>query len=81
MAPGTTGSGRAFIFRRRSVLRTLDDWFDWETSCDKFLSRHRPRGAFDSSHLFGSFTRKEKIKTTFTKKSLQNKKLSEKNKS
>jgi hypothetical protein len=67
-APGTTGSGRAFIFGRRSILRTLDDWFDWETSRDKFLSHHRSHGAFDSSHLFGSFTGKEKIKTTFTKK-------------
>jgi hypothetical protein len=80
MAPGTTSSGKAFIFGRRSVLRTLDDWFDWETSRDKFLSSHRSRGAFDSSHLFGSFTGKEKLKTTFTEKSLQNKKLNEKNK-
>jgi hypothetical protein len=31
-APGTTGGGRASIFGRRSILRTLDDWFDWETA-------------------------------------------------
>jgi hypothetical protein len=80
MAPGTTGSGRAFIFGGRSVLRTLDDWFDWETSRDKLLSHHRSRGAFDSSHLFGNFTGKEKNKDNFHEKSLHNKKLNEKNK-
>jgi hypothetical protein len=68
MAPGTTGGGRASIFGRRSVLRTLDVWFDRDTSRDKFLNRHWSRGVFDSSHLFGCFTGEGEIKTTFTKK-------------
>jgi hypothetical protein len=60
VTPGATGGGRASIFGRWSVLRTLDNRLGWETSCDKFFSRHGSRGDFDSSHLFDSFTEKKK---------------------
>jgi hypothetical protein len=60
VTPGTTGGRRTSIFGRWSILRTLDNRFGWETSCDKFFRRHGSRGAFDSSHLFDNFTGKKK---------------------
>jgi hypothetical protein len=60
VTPGATGSGRAPLFGRRSILRTLDNRFSWKTSCGKFFGRHRSCGAFDSSHLFDNFTEKMK---------------------
>jgi hypothetical protein len=60
VTPGATGGGRTTIFGRWSILRTLDNRFGWETGCEKFFSRHGSHGAFDSSHLFDSFTGKKK---------------------
>jgi hypothetical protein len=60
VTPGVVGGGRAPLFRRWSILRTLDNWFGWKTSCGKFFGRHGSYGAFDSIHLFNSFTEKKK---------------------
>jgi hypothetical protein len=60
VTPGVTSGGRTFIFGRWSIIRTLDNRFDWETSSVEFFSRHGSRSAFDSSHLFDSFTKKKK---------------------
>jgi hypothetical protein len=60
VTPGATGGGRTSIFGRWSILRTFDNRFGWETSCDKLFSRHGSRGAFDSSHLTNSVTSTKK---------------------
>jgi hypothetical protein len=60
VTPGATGGGRTSIFGRWSIIRTLDNRLDSETNSDKFFSRHGSRSAFDSSHLFDSFTKKKK---------------------
>jgi hypothetical protein len=54
VTPGATG--RTSIFSWWSVLRTFNNRLNWETSRDKFFSRHGSRGAFDSSHLINSVT-------------------------
>jgi hypothetical protein len=54
VTPGATG--RTSIFSWKSVLRTLNNRLDRETSCDKFFGRHGSRGAFDSSHLINNVT-------------------------
>jgi hypothetical protein len=60
VTPRVTGDGRAPLFGRWSILRTLDNRFSWKASCGKFFGRHRSRGAFDSSHLFDNFTENKK---------------------
>jgi hypothetical protein len=56
---GATSGKKTSIFGRWSIVRTLVNRFGWETGCDKFLSRHGSCSAFDSSHLFNSFTGKK----------------------
>jgi hypothetical protein len=60
VTPRATGSRRAPLFGRRSILRTLDNQFSWETGCGKFFGSHRSCGVFDSSHLFNNFTERKK---------------------
>jgi hypothetical protein len=68
VTPGTAGCGRAPLFVRWSILKTLENRFGWETSCSKVFGRHGSCGAFNSSHLFDNVAEREEIRTTFVNK-------------